>query len=387
MKKKGFTLVELLGIIVILGLLILLALPQISNVVKSSSSKTDAVTLNMILDAAKLYVDDNIDKYEKSNGITYCISLEELVNHNYLKSPIKLSDNSNIVTLKSVEVVYDNGFNYELKDTNKCSTDKQYKKYNNGQIIYYDVINGNTCNNYHLDNSLTGYNGTNLTKTTDNQNSCLKFYVFNDDAKKNSVNLLLDHNTTDSVVWSSDKTTASGPKELLEQLKSDTSSWSGVLTPTAYSIDQSSQESGISFTVDYTGYNARLLSVSEIAQITLNTSWDEITSTQQFYFDSNTTEQSDTCTIGTLNTSTGFYENATTSGCKYGWLYDRTGIECTKYGCLNNSEEESHYWLITPYSAKNTGTYRVLSIGKIARSSVSTSSGIRPVIEVLKSKL
>ena len=377
MKRKGFTLVELLGIIVILGLLILLALPQISNVVKSSSSKTDAATLDIILDAAKLYVDDNTSKYERSNGVTYCISLEELVNHNYLKSPIKLGDSSNIVSLKSVEVVYNNGFSYELKETNECSIEKQYKKYNNGQIIYYDVINGKSCNNYHQDNSLNGYTGTGVTKTTNNQNSCLKFYVFNDDVTKSSANLLLDHNTTNSVKWNSSGNTTSGPKEVLEQLNSDTSSWAGVLTPTTYSIDQSNQGSGTSFTVDYSKYNARLLAVSEIAQITLNTSWNEVTSTQAFYFDTNTTEESSTCTVGNI------------SGCNYGWLYDRTSASCEDNGCLNNSQEAASYWLITPYSSSNRGAYRVLSTGKIARVNVSNSEsiGIRPVIEVLKAKL
>ena len=36
---------------------------------------------------------------------------------------------------------------------------------------------------------------------------------------------------------------------------------------------------------------------------------------------------SSTCTAGN------------TTGCKYGWLYDRTGTTCKAYGCLNNSDQ------------------------------------------------
>ena len=75
-----------------------------------------------------------------------------------------------------------------------------YKTYQDGTVVYYDVLNGIPCTNYHVDNSITGYNGIytgdNKIATTDNQNSCLKFYTFNDDEGDTILNLLLDHNTT-----------------------------------------------------------------------------------------------------------------------------------------------------------------------------------------------
>ena len=71
-----------------------------------------------------------------------------------------------------------------------------YDKYEDGTVVYYDVLNGRFCNNYHEDNSLTNYNGTEERKTTNNQNSCLKFYAFNYDEGDTVLNLLLDHNTT-----------------------------------------------------------------------------------------------------------------------------------------------------------------------------------------------
>ena len=72
--------------------------------------------------------------------------------------------------------------------------------YEDGNVVYYDVTTGKSCTNYHIDNSITGYNGTTETKTTNNQNGCLKFYSFLSE-KTDYVNLFLDHDTTTYTCW------------------------------------------------------------------------------------------------------------------------------------------------------------------------------------------
>lgn len=59
MKKRGFTLVEILAVITIIGLLGLLTIPMISNSVESSKMKAYRETINFIVDAAKVYRADN----------------------------------------------------------------------------------------------------------------------------------------------------------------------------------------------------------------------------------------------------------------------------------------------------------------------------------------
>ncbi len=217
----------------------------------------------------------------------------------------------------------------------------------------------------------------------------MKFYAFNDDGS-DKVNLLLDHNTTAKIYWKNKDTdntgtlgpgtteNVSGPKEVLEQLKTDTSSWVGTITPENYSIDQSGQGSNAKYTIDYSSYKARLITAQEVAQITGNTIFDEKTSSSTFYFDTNTNTASTTCKSGD------------TSGCKYGWLYDRTNKECTTNGCLNNSDIVTHgYWTISPLASNSKNAWFVFFGGHLGGGFVDDGSlcGVRPVIAVLKSKL
>jgi len=55
MKKKGFTLVELLAVITLIGILGLITVPIINNTIKSSRKKAFKETLNAIVEAAKIY--------------------------------------------------------------------------------------------------------------------------------------------------------------------------------------------------------------------------------------------------------------------------------------------------------------------------------------------
>ena len=135
----------------------------------------------------------------------------------------------------------------------------------------------------------------------------MKFHAFNDDGS-DTINLLLDHNTTSSVAWASSSVyeNKNGPIDILSQLKTDTNAWVGTETPENYSIAQSDQDSGAKYTIDYSNYKARLITASEVARITKNTTWNEATSTNFFYFDTNTETESTTCKNGDI------------SGCQYG---------------------------------------------------------------------
>ena len=268
--------------------------------------------------------------------------------------------------------------------------------FKDGTPVYYDIAIGAVCTNYHEDNSITGYNGTESTKTTDNQNSCLKFYAFNDDKENERVNLLLDHNTTSQAYWtnSSSPNNRKGPIDTLNQLYLDTSSWKGTEILKNYTLYQENSDGTKygDYTIEYnpTGtendYKARLIRVQELAEITgadqkEGLMFDEKTTSysNNFYFDSLTTSPHNRCKKGS------------TSACNYGWLYDRTSATCIERGCLNNAtgtDSLNGYWTATSAFGSQYVAWAVRNFGLMDEFDVKNqTNGVRPVIEVLKVNL
>ena len=79
-KMNGFTLVELIGVLVILILILLVAIPSISSSVERSKAKQNAAKEKMILTAAKLYIDDFKNKIDDDCYIT----TNDLINENII---------------------------------------------------------------------------------------------------------------------------------------------------------------------------------------------------------------------------------------------------------------------------------------------------------------
>ena len=233
--------------------------------------------------------------------------------------------------------------------------------YKNGEVVYFNVTTGKKCSDYKEAQSNTGV-----------KEGCMKFYAFNDDGK-DTVNLLLDHNTTATSIWVNYENYNPGPEDLLKQLKSDTDSWKGTLTPTSYNTTF--------YNIDYKDYNARIITVEEISQIVGDESFNfEDYLEDVYYFSTHSSTPSNTCN----------YDNI--SGCKYGWLYDRTHINCTDFGCLNNSDQATYgYWTLT-YSFYEGVLEYVFAVNcdeSLLPMKVFSDSefGVRPVITVAKSQL
>ena len=373
MNTKGFTLVELLAVIIILALLVLITGTSVTKLVKDSKQDLSDTQIELIKSAAEMWGADNLGKLPNSGECKF-ITLKVLKEYGLLDSSIvdantneEISDDLKIKITGTTGTYGNLVISYEVNPDSVDTCSEITKTYADGEVVYFNVTTGKSCTDYTEAQSSTGV-----------KTGCMKFYAFNDDGSE-TVNLLLDHNTTAYVAWNSSGRNATGPSELLTQLASDTSAWVGTETPTNYAIDQSAVSSGAKYTVDYSAYKARLISAEEIAQITGNTSWD-VTSESSiwYYFDSLITTASITCTSGD------------TSGCTYGWLYDRTSKDCTDYGCLNNSDTVTYgYWTISSHASNSSNAWRVNYLGYLYYSLVGEDSslGVRPVIEVLKSNL
>ena len=123
MKKNGFTLAELLGVIVILAAVALIAFPPIINQIKKSRGDLDEALNSLILTESEQYIEErNLAKEGK-----YCIVLNVLVEDGKLVEPITDS-NGNIVSLSSIFYIKyptdtDNSYEYKLvnnDDGNLC---------------------------------------------------------------------------------------------------------------------------------------------------------------------------------------------------------------------------------------------------------------------------
>ncbi len=415
-NKKGFTLIELLAVIVVLAIIALIATPIVMNTIKNSQKGAAERSAENYIDAVETAVATaKLDSDGISDG-TYTID----ENGNLLvpslsggKLTIEMNGNKptgGTITIKNGQVTTDSKMTVGSYEVSYDPTTKKYeatekgtstKTYVNGEVVYFDVTAGKLCseeqyNNSYGDattldeetgeeiiiqdyqNSMSGYNGINH---EDKQNSCLRFYAFNDDGG-DTVNLILDHDTDAKVVvWNSSGSNINGPSEVLAQLKTDTDAWQGTETPTNYTMDQTGQTSNAKYTIDYSGYKARLITAQEVAQITGNTTWNEkvAANNSDYYFDSKTDIKSVTCTIGN------------TTGCQYGWLYDRTNLDCTRYGCLNNSGRLTNgYWTASSQANDADRAWVVGAYGYMnyLNGSVKVDHrGVRPVIEVLRSKL
>ena len=119
MNKRGFTLVELIGTIVILLVLSLLVFPNLLNLIKNSKKDISASTKDFIYGQAKSYIYDNVNSYTLKEGNIYCIGLKDLVSKNYLNTPLKDAESGNDIDLsKQIEVkVNNNDYSYELVET------------------------------------------------------------------------------------------------------------------------------------------------------------------------------------------------------------------------------------------------------------------------------
>lgn len=110
MKQKGFTLVELLGVIIILGIISLIVIPIVSGTVKKQRNKLYNKQVSTIEDAAEGWGAENTDILPSLDGSTY-VSLDDLVIGGFLKNAdIKDPRNEEILT-GCVKITYDSSYN------------------------------------------------------------------------------------------------------------------------------------------------------------------------------------------------------------------------------------------------------------------------------------
>jgi prepilin-type N-terminal cleavage/methylation domain-containing protein/uncharacterized repeat protein (TIGR02543 family) len=132
MNKKGFTLMELLTVVTLIGLLSLIIIPNITENIKKKKIEIDTVNQKILEAATDVYIQNNPITYNynyEANGSTYCIPIQTLINEGILETPFKNVNGQEIDYSNQVKATYQpayNGFSYELVEKENCTEVIQY---------------------------------------------------------------------------------------------------------------------------------------------------------------------------------------------------------------------------------------------------------------------
>lgn len=122
MRQKGFTLAEILGVIVIIGLLLVLIVPMVIDRISSSGEDVSDTENELIFNAAEQYIKEHPNEYPSGKSGRYCIPIQTLIDDGKLAEPVVDVTTGEDISDKSVMItIYSSGnTDYELKEGDEC---------------------------------------------------------------------------------------------------------------------------------------------------------------------------------------------------------------------------------------------------------------------------
>ena len=121
MNKKAFTLTEVIGVVVILGLIALLAFPPMLNMVKNSENQLSDATKTLIYTASSQYTAKYMNDFPKKQGNVYCVTIEKLVQEELLTSSIQNEKLGDFGLQTKIKITVNDNLKYEYIIDNECS--------------------------------------------------------------------------------------------------------------------------------------------------------------------------------------------------------------------------------------------------------------------------
>lgn len=127
MEKKGFTLVELIITISIMGVLLLVAFPSVTRLTRNNKYKKVASYGQSMIAASKLYVDQYAEDLWGSLTATgtRSLSMQTLVGEDLLKKYVDKKDNCSVGSVQINRTGSRNNFNYTYTFSLTCTVSKK----------------------------------------------------------------------------------------------------------------------------------------------------------------------------------------------------------------------------------------------------------------------
>ena len=227
--KRGFTLVELLAVIIALGIIVGIAVPGITKIMEKSRIKAFEASVKGYIKAADM---DNSDRGGLKNyySIADGIVTEEKTNEN-IDVQTGTSENGSLEIDNKGKVngsIYNNRYCAKIIDS-RINIDEEcsYTSFDDGDVIYFNPETSSLCTEGEA------------VSTAGTKTGCMKWYAYNDNKNEYRLKLILDHNTTPSCQWNDTGKIVDGSTILNSKLKNDTQTWDKELNPriiSAYEI-------------------------------------------------------------------------------------------------------------------------------------------------------
>ena len=412
MKKKGFTLVELLAVIIILSLVLVIAVPSVNKYIKQSKEKAYNTQISTIIEAAQAYASANSGLLPRKEEFVVKITLGQLKSSGLIKEEVKnpnddkYFDDALTIEIKKKGETY----NYDIVESTITTRDGEKSpiiNLNGSPMVTYNLnatytelgasatdSDGNAISNIVIDKSnlVMSAEGIYQVKYTATDTKGISSTVYRNvyvSNNKYANGTAIYFNPNSNSVCSKAEATSNTSKSngcmkwytfnddgsstvnlLLDHNTTATVAWASTGTNANGPVEVKKQlENDIASWNGAVKSTARLIEASEIAKITGYPNWNN----NRYYFHTNSNTE---------------YKGAAGTN-RYAWLFDNT-YNCTTYGCNVADSSAGAYWTNTADSGSFNTAFTVYYIGILSHdNSVANASGpgVRPVITVSRDKL
>lgn len=148
MNRKGFTLIEVLAVIVILGIIFVVVAPNILNIYDDSKLKSEKIFLDRLSQTIDSYIKLNTDTISFNTSITgtKCTEYQKVNNKDVCKS-----DSSYSVSIDKAIISFQNLIDYKIltdddfvnagNKENVCKSTAEIEVYKDSDYVYCYKVN------------------------------------------------------------------------------------------------------------------------------------------------------------------------------------------------------------------------------------------------------